>query len=70
MLSFTETKDKVAFRYEGTVCEKEIDYCASLPCKNGAGCFQDRLGYNCSCGNGYKGTNCEVDLCTAPFDCK
>ena len=33
--------------------------CSSYPCQNGGSCFLVGQKYNCSCSNGYRGSNCE-----------
>jgi hypothetical protein len=35
--------------YTGKSCETKIDYCQSLPCKNGATCISKESGYKCVC---------------------
>ena len=49
------------------VC-KDIDECASNPCKNLATCKDMVNGYTCICPEGYSGTHCEthMDVCDSP----
>ena len=37
----------------------DINECASQPCQNGGQCVDGVNGYNCTCADGYAGTNCE-----------
>ena len=37
---------------------KDIDECASNPCKNGGTCIENIGGYSCDCPDGYAGENC------------
>ena len=37
----------------------DIDECLSVPCMNGGTCADLIDGYDCSCGNGYFGSNCQ-----------
>lgn len=54
--------------WRGQTCQE--DYCVLQPCKNGATCSQTQTqaGYQCACPVGYKGVQCEVDVCN-PDDC-
>ena len=38
----------------------DFDECASLPCRNGASCFDMVNKYRCKCEVGYVGDNCSV----------
>ncbi|XP_060567440.1 uncharacterized protein LOC132726185, partial [Ruditapes philippinarum] len=49
--------------YIGTVCEIDINECASNPCKNGATCVDRVNSYQCQCSPGYIGTNCDACRC-------
>ncbi|XP_030853956.1 protein crumbs homolog 1 isoform X2 [Strongylocentrotus purpuratus] len=50
--------------YEGARCAYETDYCASVPCQNGATCVSDRtlLAYDCQCVTGYTGNDCQTNI--------
>ena len=37
----------------------DIDECMSEPCQNGASCVDDINSYNCTCVDGFEGSNCE-----------
>ena len=65
------TKIYVNVFLSGTLCEQDIDECASEPCVNGA--CQDRINaYYCLCDPGYEGPNCaqEIDECEVHRPCK
>ena len=38
----------------------DINECESSPCQHGGTCTDQINGYNCTCGGGYAGTNCET----------
>ena len=38
----------------------ETDECLSAPCQNGGTCTDLINAYNCTCEEGYEGTNCET----------
>ena len=40
----------------------DINECNSRPCENGATCNDEVDAYNCSCVDGYNGTNCETGM--------
>jgi Notch-like protein len=46
----------------GTLCEINIDECASSPCQNGATCEDKINSYRCNCAPGYTGTHCETEI--------
>jgi hypothetical protein len=55
--------------YYGRNCEYgtstetwQIDYCYSMPCKNGGFCYSVWETYTCSCPQGYSGRNCEQKM--------
>uniref|UniRef100_A0AAY4E4J3 Notch receptor 3 n=1 Tax=Denticeps clupeoides TaxID=299321 RepID=A0AAY4E4J3_9TELE len=48
--------------FTGTMCQIDIDECASTPCQNGAKCFDRPNGYECRCAEGYEGTLCESNI--------
>ncbi|XP_078382582.1 uncharacterized protein LOC144665249 [Oculina patagonica] len=48
--------------FEGELCEKDVDDCASGPCQNGGSCSDKVNGFNCSCQPGFTGTQCEIDV--------
>ncbi|CAI5445521.1 unnamed protein product [Caenorhabditis angaria] len=52
--------------YEGDVCEKKKDYCATNPCFNGATCNKKPNGYSCKCPADFTGPRCEE---RKPFRC-
>ena len=45
--------------YAGTLCQIDIDDCASGPCQNNGQCLDGVGYYNCQCPEGYSGRNCE-----------
>jgi len=47
--------------YRGSVCEINIDECASSPCVNGT-CTDGVNGFNCSCMTGFVGPLCDVNV--------
>lgn len=48
-------------RYEGALCDENIDECSTLaPCFNGATCYDLYGDYDCACMPGYGGKHCEV----------
>ncbi|XP_071821592.1 protein crumbs-like isoform X2 [Apostichopus japonicus] len=62
--------------YNGTLCENEIDWCASSPCQNGATCNNTLAGPECTCVPGFGGDfcetplpNCASDLCQNGANC-
>ncbi len=45
--------------YEGSVCDRQIDLCASFVCYNGGVCnIQENNRPVCQCTHGYRGANC------------
>ena len=40
--------------------ETDIDDCASHPCKNNGTCTDRVNGFNCSCAQGFNGTQCQT----------
>ena len=54
------------YGYEGRYCELDIWECGSLPCQNGAECYEhEGLGigsYDCKCDPGYTGVHCEIEI--------
>ena len=38
----------------------DIDDCATNPCQNGGACTDGVDSYNCTCMDGFNGTNCEL----------
>ncbi|KAL9961080.1 hypothetical protein ACROYT_G029961 [Oculina patagonica] len=53
--------------FEGELCEKDVDDCASVRCQNGGCCIDKVNGFNCSCQPGFNGSHCEIDVdeCTS-----
>lgn len=48
--------------FVGSLCEIDVDECASGPCLNGGTC-QDLLDeYRCNCQPGFMGQRCEIDI--------
>lgn len=45
----------------GTHCELK-DYCASMPCRNGATCVSLEDTYKCTCAAGFRGPTCNDDI--------
>ena len=45
----------------------DINECNSCPCENGATCNDEVNAYNCSCVDGYNGTNCETGIFISDF---
>ena len=45
-----------------------INECNSRPCENGARCNDEVDAYNCSCVDGYNGTNCETGMSSYHYD--
>uniref|UniRef100_A0A673C0G3 Neurogenic locus notch homolog protein 2-like n=1 Tax=Sphaeramia orbicularis TaxID=375764 RepID=A0A673C0G3_9TELE len=48
--------------FTGTMCQIDIDECASTPCQNGAKCYDRPNGFECRCAEGYEGTLCESNI--------
>ncbi|XP_033732075.1 uncharacterized protein LOC117321677 [Pecten maximus] len=46
--------------YQGSRCEREIEECESLPCKERGECVATSKGFLCLCKDGYGGKFCEV----------
>jgi hypothetical protein len=46
--------------YEGTRCEKTVNFCANATCQNRGVCFQQFLNYTCQCLPGCSGRHCEI----------
>jgi Notch-like protein len=46
--------------FTGSLCEVQINQCASSPCINGAQCFNLVNSYVCNCKSDYYGTNCQL----------
>ena len=44
------------------ILSKDIDECASIPCKNGGTCVDSINSYNCKCEVGYVGHNCDTGI--------
>ncbi|XP_022095362.1 uncharacterized protein LOC110981781 [Acanthaster planci] len=50
--------------YTGTLCEINIDECASRPCLNGGTCTDQINGYRCTCLAQYTGDQCQTRIFT------
>uniref|UniRef100_A0A671QZ44 Neurogenic locus notch homolog protein 3-like n=1 Tax=Sinocyclocheilus anshuiensis TaxID=1608454 RepID=A0A671QZ44_9TELE len=48
--------------FTGTMCQIDIDECASTPCQNGAKCIDRPNGYECRCAEGFEGRLCESNI--------
>ncbi|XP_078575910.1 uncharacterized protein LOC144861769 [Branchiostoma floridae x Branchiostoma japonicum] len=48
--------------YTGSMCETDIDECASSPCMNGATCVDGVNSFSCTCNRGYTGVYCEQGM--------
>ncbi len=48
--------------YIGSVCQTNIDECASAPCYNGGTCIDGSNAFTCSCQQGFSGTLCGTDV--------
>lgn len=57
--------------YSGSVCQVDIDECASSPCLHGGTCTDLVNGFNCTCPVGYTGATCaqDVDECLFNTTC-
>ncbi len=47
--------------YTGSLCESDINECASNPCRNGGTCTDQVNGYICQCPVSHTGPNCEQE---------
>lgn len=54
--------------YNGINCESKIDDCSPNPCVNGGSCVDFTRAFGCSCGPGFSGKRCEIDVCNS-FTC-
>jgi len=59
----------ITCRYTGLLCNQKVNYCASKPCANYGTCVSSDSGYTCDCPPGFKGSNCEIDVCNLPSVC-
>lgn len=48
--------------FSGDLCSAPIDYCANVPCKNGATCTSEAQTFHCACPAGYTGSDCSADV--------
>ena len=48
--------------WAGTLCDVNLDECASYPCANGGTRVDGVFFCTCVCGAGYTGFNCEADV--------
>uniref|UniRef100_A0A8C1WN15 Notch receptor 3 n=1 Tax=Cyprinus carpio TaxID=7962 RepID=A0A8C1WN15_CYPCA len=48
--------------FTGTMCQIDVDECASTPCQNGAKCIDRPNGYECRCAEGFEGRLCESNI--------
>lgn len=42
--------------FSGSMCQLDVDECASTPCRNGAKCVDQPDGYECRCAEGEGGS--------------
>ena len=53
---------------QGTNCTEDVDECVTRPCQNGGSCTNLEGDYQCRCGDGFTGKNCQfrmgVSQCT------
>jgi Notch-like protein len=52
--------------YTGSICETDIDECASTPCLNGGTCTQGVASYTCTCAAGF--ADVPVGTCFSELD--
>lgn len=50
--------------YSGSICQTQIDECASAPCQNEATCTDQLNGYTCVCLAGFSGMYCQTQINT------
>lgn len=48
--------------YTGSLCEININDCASLPCRNGGTCNDGVNSWTCTCVPGFVGTRCQTEV--------
>ncbi|CAM9531973.1 unnamed protein product [Lampetra fluviatilis] len=46
--------------WSGTICNQNINECASSPCLNGGTCVDGTDSYTCTCTSSWTGTNCQT----------
>ncbi|UYV83192.1 clec-78 [Cordylochernes scorpioides] len=47
--------------FHGTLCDEDMDECASRPCYNGGTCVDRPQSYVCRCPPGYSGLQCQIE---------
>lgn len=48
--------------FTGRYCDITVRHCVSDPCLNGGSCRDENVGYSCACLNGFRGTNCQINI--------
>jgi hypothetical protein len=48
--------------FSGSLCQTNIDECASAPCQNGGTCQDQVNGYTCDCVPGFSGPICQTNI--------
>ena len=54
-------KCECAFGWRGNNCERLIDWCENVICRNGGLCFKEWSNFSCECTAGHTGHHCEVE---------
>lgn len=47
---------------KGKFCDKDLDECQHMPCKNNGSCLNNIGAYRCDCPMGYQGNDCSLDV--------
>uniref|UniRef100_A0A1I8FHT9 Delta-like protein n=1 Tax=Macrostomum lignano TaxID=282301 RepID=A0A1I8FHT9_9PLAT len=55
---------KTSTRFEGRLCDKDVDECSESPpkCRNGGNCTNTLGSFRCTCPTGLTGRHCEQDI--------